>query len=83
MNFYFLVFDFNYSGKNLKEKEIKRQTLSQLVEFVGSANGKFSENLIQEVTRMVGINILGELVSAPSESKLFEVFIVDVDVEED
>ena len=37
VNFYCLVFDFNCSGKNLKEKEIKRQTLSHLVEFVGSA----------------------------------------------
>ena len=78
-----MVFYFNYRGKNLKEKEIKKQTLSQLVEFVGSAKGKFSENLIQEVTRMVGINIFGELVSAPSESKLLEVFIVDVDANED
>ena len=57
--------------------------LHQLVEFVGSTKGKFSENLIQEVTRTVGINIFGELVSAPSESKLLEVFIVDVDVDED
>ena len=48
-----------------------------------SAKGKFFENLIQEVTGMVGINIFGELVSAPSESKLLEVFIVDVDVDED
>ena len=74
-----LVFDFNDSGKNLKEKEIKRQTLLELVEFVGAANGKFSENVIQEVTRMVGINIFRALVSAPRENKVPEAFDVDED----
>ena len=74
-----LVFDFNDSGKNLKEKEIKRQTLLELVEFVGAANGKFSENVIQEVTRMVGINIFRALVSAPRENKVLEAFDVDED----
>ena len=31
----------------------------------------------------LGTNIFGELVSAPSESKILEVFIVDVNVDED
>ena len=74
-----LVFDFNDSGKNLKEKEIKRLTLLELVEFVGAANGKFSENVIQEVNRMVGINIFRALVSVPRENKVPEAFDVDED----
>ncbi|KAL5225818.1 hypothetical protein ABZP36_012457 [Zizania latifolia] len=36
------VYDFTDPTRNLKEKETKRQTLMELVDYVTSANGKFS-----------------------------------------
>ena len=37
------TFDFTNSQQDVREKEIKRQTLVELVDFVNSGPGKFSE----------------------------------------
>ncbi|CAF2090353.1 BnaA06g33170D [Brassica napus] len=54
-----VVFDFAAEPqRNLKEKEIKRQTLLEVVDYViSSGNGKFPEPVIQEATRMVSANL--------------------------
>jgi serine/threonine-protein phosphatase 2A regulatory subunit B' len=52
-----VVFDFtDPSPKNAREKEMKRQTLLELVEFVGSYSGKFSDLFVEELMKMVTAN---------------------------
>ncbi|OVA17575.1 Protein phosphatase 2A [Macleaya cordata] len=75
-----VVFDFTDPTKNLKEKDIKRQTLLELVDYVTSANGKFAETVMQEIMKMVSINLFRTLTSPPRENKVLEAF--DVEEEE-
>uniref|UniRef100_A0A1J3CZF7 Serine/threonine protein phosphatase 2A regulatory subunit n=1 Tax=Noccaea caerulescens TaxID=107243 RepID=A0A1J3CZF7_NOCCA len=75
-----VVFDFTDPTKNIKEKEIKRQTLLELVDYVNSANGKFSEAGIQEVVRMVSANIFRTLNPQPRENKVIDA--LDLEEEE-
>ncbi|KAK8485528.1 hypothetical protein V6N13_090448 [Hibiscus sabdariffa] len=67
-----VVFDFNDPTKNLKEKEIKRQTLLELVEYVTSATGKFSEAVVQEIVKMISTNLFRSLNPQPRENKVVE-----------
>jgi serine/threonine-protein phosphatase 2A regulatory subunit B' len=73
------VYDFADPTKNLKEKEVKRQTLMELVDYVTSANGKFSEVVMLEITKMVSINLFRSSSPTPRENKAIE----GVDLEED
>ncbi|KAG8082422.1 hypothetical protein GUJ93_ZPchr0014g47098 [Zizania palustris] len=73
------VYDFADPTKNLKEKETKRQTLMELVDYVTSANGKFSEAVLLEVTKMVSINLFRSSSPTPRENKAIE----GVDLEEE
>ncbi|XP_051140735.1 serine/threonine protein phosphatase 2A 59 kDa regulatory subunit B' eta isoform-like isoform X2 [Andrographis paniculata] len=75
-----VVFDFTDPTKNLKEKDIKRQTLMELVDYITSASGKFSESLMQEMVRMVSFNLFRALSTQPRENKVVEGF--DVEEEE-
>lgn len=79
LNLCIVVFDFTNPSKHLKEKEIKRQTLLELVDYVCSPNGKFSEYGMQEIIKMVSANLFRALTSPPRENKVLEAF----DVEED
>ncbi|KAH7570440.1 hypothetical protein ACOSP7_018581 [Xanthoceras sorbifolium] len=79
LNLCCIVFDFTDPTKNLKEKEIKRQTLLELVDYVTSANGKFSETVIQEVVKMVSTNLFRAF-TVPRENKVVEG--LDLDEEE-
>lgn len=74
------VFDFTDPTKNLKEKEIKRQTLLELVDYVSSANGKFSENAMQELIKMVSANLFRSPAAQPRENKAIEAY--DLEEEE-
>ncbi|CAK9138532.1 unnamed protein product [Ilex paraguariensis] len=69
-----IVFDFADPTKNLKEKEIKRQNLVELVDFVTSANGKFTEPVMQEIVKMVSTNLFRTLTAQPRENKVLEGF---------
>ncbi|OWM76183.1 hypothetical protein CDL15_Pgr009829 [Punica granatum] len=75
-----VVFDFTDPTKNLREKEIKRQTLSELVDYVTSVNGKFTETVMQEVIKMVSANLFRALTPQPRENKIVEAF--DLEEEE-
>ncbi|PIN17813.1 Serine/threonine protein phosphatase 2A, regulatory subunit [Handroanthus impetiginosus] len=75
-----VVFDFTDPVKNLKEKDIKRQTLVELVDYITSANGKFPETIMQEIIRMVSINLFRTLTTQPRENKILEAF--DLEEEE-
>ncbi|KAL5793330.1 hypothetical protein ACOSP7_001924 [Xanthoceras sorbifolium] len=80
LNMCCVVFDFTDPTKNLKEKDIKRQTLVELVDYVTSANGKFPEIVMQEMVKMVSINLFRTLTSPPRENKALEAF--DLEEEE-
>ncbi|KAF6171497.1 hypothetical protein GIB67_018021 [Kingdonia uniflora] len=52
-----ILFDFSDTLKSVREKEIKRGTLLELVNFIQSGSGKISETVQEELVRMVSINI--------------------------
>ncbi|MBA0577254.1 hypothetical protein Golob_025296, partial [Gossypium lobatum] len=79
LNLCCVIFDFIDPTKNLKEKEIKRQTLLELVEYVTSANGKFSDVVLQEIVKMVSANLFRSFNPQPRENKVIE----GVDLEEE
>ncbi|TYI88465.1 hypothetical protein E1A91_D04G211400v1 [Gossypium mustelinum] len=79
LNLCCVIFDFTDPTKNLKEKEIKRQTLLELVEYVTSANGKFSDVVLQEIVKMVSANLFRSFNPQPRENKVIE----GVDLEEE
>ncbi|CAO2200105.1 unnamed protein product [Urochloa humidicola] len=75
-----VVFDFTDPTKDVKEKEIKRQTLLELVDYITSATGKFPELVVQEVIKMVSANLFRGPSPAPRENKSLESF--DMEEEE-
>ncbi|KAL6138519.1 hypothetical protein ACLB2K_063801 [Fragaria x ananassa] len=50
-------FDFSDTLKAPREKEIKRQTLLELVDFIQSGSGKITETCQEEMIKMVSVNI--------------------------
>jgi len=75
-----VVFDFTDPTRDVKEKEIKRQTLLELVDYITSAIGKFPEPVVQEVIKMVSINLFRAPTPALRENKMLESF--DMEEEE-
>jgi len=55
-----VVFDF-HNESNTREKEAKRQTLLEIVEYVNNTRNCFNESLMQDVVNMVGANIFRAL----------------------
>jgi serine/threonine-protein phosphatase 2A regulatory subunit B' len=55
-----VVFDFT-NDLNQREKEAKRQTLLEIVEYVNNTRNCFNEALMQDVVNMVGANIFRSL----------------------
>ncbi|XP_006654758.1 serine/threonine protein phosphatase 2A 57 kDa regulatory subunit B' kappa isoform [Oryza brachyantha] len=51
------VFDFSDPNKSSAEKDIKRQTLLDLIDFVDSSNSRFSEAVIAASARMFAVNL--------------------------
>ncbi|KAJ8749856.1 hypothetical protein K2173_013771 [Erythroxylum novogranatense] len=75
-----VIFDFSDATKNLKEKEVKRQTLLELVDYVASVSAKFPETVMQEIVKMVSVNLFRTLASPPRENKILEAY--DLEEEE-
>ncbi|KAI3447547.1 hypothetical protein Pfo_004212 [Paulownia fortunei] len=50
-------FDFSDTLKMVREKEIKRQTLVELVDFIQSSSGKITEAHQEEMIQMISLNI--------------------------
>lgn len=80
LNMCCVVFDFNDPTKNLKEKDIKRQTLLDLVDYVSSVNSKFSDIAMQEIAKMVAANLFRTLPSLNHDTKIAEMY--DLEEEE-
>jgi len=55
-----VVFDFHHDTQQ-REKEAKRQTLLEIVEYVNNTRNCFNEALMQDVVEMVGANIFRAL----------------------
>ncbi|KAJ8773649.1 hypothetical protein K2173_005895 [Erythroxylum novogranatense] len=80
LNLCCVVFDFTDPTKNSKEKDIKRQTLIELVDYVTSVNGKFTDTLIQEAVKMISVNLFRSFTPQPRENKVLEA--LDTEEEE-
>jgi serine/threonine-protein phosphatase 2A regulatory subunit B' len=52
-----VTFDFSDPGKNSIEKDVKRQTLLELLDFVASGSVKFTEPAILAMCRMCAVNL--------------------------
>ncbi|CAO3684207.1 unnamed protein product [Rhizopus stolonifer] len=52
-----VVFDFSDPSAELREKEIKRQTLQDILEYISMNRGVLSENVYPEITNMFSINL--------------------------
>ncbi|CAI0469232.1 unnamed protein product [Linum tenue] len=61
-------FDFGDTLRSVREKEIKRQTLLELVDFLQSGSGKINEVCQEEMIRMVSVNIFRSLPPNSHES---------------
>jgi serine/threonine-protein phosphatase 2A regulatory subunit B' len=68
------TFDFTDPTKNVKEKEIKRQTLLELVDYVTSGSGKFTEAVFEDITRMLAANLFRTLPPSSHENTGSEGF---------
>eukprot|EP00246_Nothoceros_aenigmaticus_P002616 TRINITY_DN13476_c0_g1_i1.p1 TRINITY_DN13476_c0_g1~~TRINITY_DN13476_c0_g1_i1.p1 ORF type:complete len:549 (-),score=99.36 TRINITY_DN13476_c0_g1_i1:353-1999(-) len=62
------TFDFTDPTKNVKEKEIKRQTLLELVDYVASGTGKFTEAVFEDITKMLVTNLFRTLPPSSHEN---------------
>lgn len=80
LNLCCVVFDFTDPTKNVKEKEIKRRTLLELVDYVTSASGKFTETVMLECVKMVSANLFRAFTTQSYEAKASEGF--DLEEEE-
>ncbi|KAG6513673.1 hypothetical protein ZIOFF_024008 [Zingiber officinale] len=63
-----VLFDFSDTLKSAREKEVKRQTLSELIDFVQSGSGRLNEQVQEELVRTVDVNIFRNLPSASHEN---------------
>ncbi|KAG8374207.1 hypothetical protein BUALT_Bualt11G0107000 [Buddleja alternifolia] len=72
-------FDFSDTLKMVREKEIKRQTLVELVDFIQSGSTKITESNQEELIRMISLNIFRCLPPASHENTASE----KVEAEED
>lgn len=63
-----LLFDLDDTAKLAREKEIKKQTLLELVEFVQSGSGRITEIVQEELVRMISLNIFRCLPPASHEN---------------
>ncbi|XP_043699700.1 serine/threonine protein phosphatase 2A 57 kDa regulatory subunit B' beta isoform-like [Telopea speciosissima] len=74
-----ILFDFSETLKSIREKETKRQTLLELVDFIQSGSGRLSEELQEEMVRMISINVFRCLPPSSHENTGAEA----IDPEED
>ncbi|XP_022759026.1 serine/threonine protein phosphatase 2A 59 kDa regulatory subunit B' gamma isoform-like isoform X1 [Durio zibethinus] len=73
LNMCCVVFDFSDPSKNHREKDIKRQALSELVDYISSVTSKFNEVAMQDITRMVAVNLFRTFPPPNHDNKLLEM----------
>ncbi|XP_044487052.1 serine/threonine protein phosphatase 2A 57 kDa regulatory subunit B' beta isoform-like [Mangifera indica] len=67
------LLDFSDTTKSVREKEIKRQTLLELVDFIQSGSGKITETCQEEMIKMISINLFRCMPPASHENTGQEV----------
>lgn len=73
-----VLFDFTDPSKNLREKDIKRQTLLDLVDYIATVSTKFTDAAMQEIAKLAVTNLFRTFPSATNhESKLLETTTLD------
>lgn len=72
------TFDFTDGTRHVREKEIKRQTLVELVDYVNTGTGKFTEAVSEDIIFMLSANLFRAL----PPSKNHDQESVDPDEEE-
>ncbi|XP_044503092.1 serine/threonine protein phosphatase 2A 59 kDa regulatory subunit B' gamma isoform-like [Mangifera indica] len=80
LNMCCVVFNFSDPTKNLREKDIKRQTLLELLEYMSSVTSKFNEIAMQEITKMVAVNLFRVFPSSSRDNKGLDMY--DLEEEE-
>mmetsp|Transcript_11664 Transcript_11664/g.20697 ORF Transcript_11664/g.20697 Transcript_11664/m.20697 type:complete len:515 (-) Transcript_11664:768-2312(-) len=63
------TFDFTDSNKHVREKEMKRQTLLELVDYANSGAGKFTEPVSEDIVFMLSYNLFRTLPPARSHDQ--------------
>lgn len=77
-----VMYDFTDPSKTLKEKEIKKQTLLELVEYVTTVGtAKLSETALEETFRMISVNLFRSL-PVPSHDPVPGGDVFDAEEEE-
>ncbi|QDZ24395.1 regulatory subunit B of protein phosphatase 2A [Chloropicon primus] len=68
------TFEFNDATKSVREKEIKRQTLLELVDYVNQGQGKFGEAMYEDIVFMLSHNLFRTLPPGRSsiENEMFD-----------
>lgn len=69
-----VVFDFNDANAELKGKQIKTQTLHEMLEYITTQRGVITENVYPEVVKMVSILISPIRLMSPNCSSLLPTF---------
>eukprot|EP01066_Platyproteum_vivax_P007604 Platyproteum_vivax@DN3009_c0_g1_i1.p1 len=64
------LYDFNQNSANLSEKEGKRQTLLEMVEYINNTRNCFNEQIMADVVNMVSANIFRALPPVSGHSSL-------------
>ncbi|XP_047328261.1 serine/threonine protein phosphatase 2A 57 kDa regulatory subunit B' beta isoform-like [Impatiens glandulifera] len=64
----YFEFDFNDPSKMVKEKELKRHALEELVDYVQSGSGKITDVNQEEMVKMISLNIFRSLPPAFHEN---------------
>ncbi|XP_051116400.1 serine/threonine protein phosphatase 2A 57 kDa regulatory subunit B' beta isoform-like isoform X2 [Andrographis paniculata] len=67
-----IQFDFTDMMKSVREKEIKRQTIAELVDLVQSGSFKMNEIMQEEMVKMIALNIFRCLPPPPHENACSE-----------
>lgn len=70
LNLCSVVFDFTDPALNLNDKDAKRRMLLELVDYLSLVNSKFSDVVMQEITKMLVANLFRALPSSNPDSKL-------------
>eukprot|EP00850_Spirogloea_muscicola_P013352 SM000090S24314 [mRNA] locus=s90:285570:287583:- [translate_table: standard] len=68
------TFDFTNATSAIKEKEVKRQTLLELVDYVNAGTGKFNEAVFEDITRMLAANLFRTLPPSSHENSASDAF---------
>lgn len=72
-----VVFDFNDASQELKGKQIKAQTLHEMLDYITSQRGVITEQIYPEVVSMVSVHFFQGLDESRAEHKALLLVLVE------